>query len=285
MKYILTLFLMLPQMVFAESLIDRRLKERVLEYFWNTAESVQSQIENSGEKIPFWDFSLINVGVSDEKLIDNRNSLVDAIGVPGNILLYKESWLNFMKGNIDIRLLVIHELLRASAVNDDDYRVSFQLFSNFERITREGRVYCNLFVGQKKKEIRKKKFKAYGIEALNSSGVLVISGGSSGPSFERARKNLMKKCREKGYYGFEYIRGNTIYSRSMSNGFQRNEIKTLIEAYCLKDVYKKKSRSARRSEACEKASICKKTLENSGLNESRKRQWEELIHFTEENKC
>jgi hypothetical protein len=64
------------------------------------------------------------IKVTNDTLIDNSGSVVDAIGVKDSILLNAELWLEHFERNRDIYYLVFHEMLRAVSVNDDNYVIS-----------------------------------------------------------------------------------------------------------------------------------------------------------------
>ena len=64
------------------------------------------------------------VSVDEGSLIDNGGSSVDAIGTPGEITLDKTVWMDHFEKNRDVYYLVFHEMLRAIAVNDDNYVIS-----------------------------------------------------------------------------------------------------------------------------------------------------------------
>ncbi|MBF0298187.1 MAG: DUF4360 domain-containing protein [Oligoflexia bacterium] len=57
-------------------------------------------------------------------LIDNNGSIVDALGVPGRIVLDHDKFFEHFEKDRDVYYLVFHEMLRAIAVNDDDYVIS-----------------------------------------------------------------------------------------------------------------------------------------------------------------
>ena len=82
---------------------------------------------------------LLNIEVItaiDTPLVDNGGSSVDAIGEKGKILLNKNRWNDHLEKERDIYYLVLHELLRALEVNDDNYIISKALlpFPNSRRI-------------------------------------------------------------------------------------------------------------------------------------------------------
>ena len=64
------------------------------------------------------------VEVVDGLLLDNGGSAVDAIGVPGKIRLSSLRWVDHLAADRDVYFLVLHEMLRAIAVNDDNYVIS-----------------------------------------------------------------------------------------------------------------------------------------------------------------
>jgi hypothetical protein len=68
------------------------------------------------------------VSVEFQDLRDNTGSLVDAIGEPGRIVLSRSAWAGHFEASRDLYYLVFHEMLRATGVDDDDYRVSRHLY-------------------------------------------------------------------------------------------------------------------------------------------------------------
>lgn len=69
----------------------------------------------------------LNIGVLevvDGLLLDNGGSAVDATGEPGKIRLSSERWINHFESERDVYFLVFHEMLRAVAMNDDNYIIS-----------------------------------------------------------------------------------------------------------------------------------------------------------------
>ncbi len=64
------------------------------------------------------------INVTDQDLIDNTGSLVDAIGIPGSVTLQAEPWFEHFEKERDVYYLVFHEMLRSAGVNDDNYKIS-----------------------------------------------------------------------------------------------------------------------------------------------------------------
>ncbi len=67
---------------------------------------------------------ITKLAVVDDLLIDNTGSVVDAIGVPDLVILNSDSWKEHFEKERNIYYLVFHEMLRAAAVNDDNYVIS-----------------------------------------------------------------------------------------------------------------------------------------------------------------
>lgn len=77
--------------------------------------------------------------VTNDILMDNTGSIVDAIGVPGLVILNSASWLDHFEKERNVYFIVFHEMLRSLAVNDDDYVISKDLInfpSQFKMSTR-----------------------------------------------------------------------------------------------------------------------------------------------------
>jgi len=79
------------------------------------------------------------IALTNEILVDNTGSIVDAIGVPGLIILNSANWLDHFEKERNVYYLVLHEMLRSSAVNDDDFVISKDIVnipSQFKMSTR-----------------------------------------------------------------------------------------------------------------------------------------------------
>lgn len=79
------------------------------------------------------------IALTNDILIDNTGSVVDAIGVPGLIILNSASWLDHFEKERNVYYLVLHEMLRSSAVDDDDFVISKDIVnfpSQFKMSTR-----------------------------------------------------------------------------------------------------------------------------------------------------
>jgi hypothetical protein len=67
---------------------------------------------------------IAKIKVVEIDLVDNTSSIVDAIGVPGLILLNHDKWLNHFSLDREVYHLVFHEMLRSASVNDDNFVIS-----------------------------------------------------------------------------------------------------------------------------------------------------------------
>jgi hypothetical protein len=80
-------------------------------------------------------------------LVDNGGSKVDAIGTPGSIILFEGNlnegtgWYGiFSKADL-VEKLVLHEMLRAAGVNDDNYIYSSKVLKSFDLSTFDTAAY------------------------------------------------------------------------------------------------------------------------------------------------
>ena len=85
------------------------------------------------------------ISTSKEILIDNRGSIVSAIGEPKSIVLYvgnehpELNWNKILQNTAKSERLVLHELLRAAEVNDDNY-----IFTNLI-LKEQGKIFDDKF--------------------------------------------------------------------------------------------------------------------------------------------
>jgi len=77
------------------------------------------------------------VEVAAGPLIDNHGSVVDALGTPGRIVLDQAIWQEDFERVIGSSVLVMHEMLRAAAYDDDDYAIS-ESFQNDALVAARG---------------------------------------------------------------------------------------------------------------------------------------------------
>jgi len=159
--------------------------------------------------IPFdHEYQLI---VTDKELIDNRGSLVDALGTPGKIILNEEAWMNFYRQGIDVRLLVLHEIHRAKGIDDDGYAYSLPIYEEIvskEDIDkkRNKTPYCLLRTSEytykeKTKRIRKKG------NSQPMGNTIMFPNPYATEATENAIKLAKEDCLNRGYEEFRYVEG------------------------------------------------------------------------------
>ncbi|MGK0367423.1 MAG: hypothetical protein ACI9QD_000558 [Thermoproteota archaeon] len=94
--------------------------------------------------------SVLNIDViqlSREPLFDNQGSAVDAIGEYRKILLYegnsisKTGWIGIFERKELVEKLVLHEILRAAGVNDDNYYYSSKVLKSHDLSLFDSRSY------------------------------------------------------------------------------------------------------------------------------------------------
>ncbi|EQC45473.1 hypothetical protein [Bacteriovorax sp. Seq25_V] len=223
-----------------------------------------------------------------EDLYDNRQSLVDAIGVPGELTLDIKRIENYIRNDVNLSPLFLHELLRVSGVNDDSFHKTFELLSILPEV-KGSELYCDLNIAT---TARKKILKSYSFSATTSEGFLnnniIIINTSSSSAYtykvldQLLLENAKSKCLSKGYTDFEQIHdiGPRITSKECSP--LKCEYKTQIKAKvrCVKEKVIKKKKSQVKSETCEKINTCIETInlikDNSNIIEQNKKLGQQL---------
>jgi hypothetical protein len=207
--------------------------------------------------------------VSENELIDNRGSLVDAIGVPGRITLHKQAWMDFYRTGVDVRLLVLHELLRSQGIDDDNYVHSLPLMEDIYRQEaikeinrRNSTPYCGLQVSEFTFREKTKRIRATGDSNPMSGGLIVFPNPYAREASENAMRNAKEKCLEKGYESFRYESGHVEMSSTQRNFKSESITRASIRGRCVKRVPKKRRRSDIEEEACAKALACLNTLDS-----------------------
>lgn len=114
--------------------------ENVLEYL-ETTQAGQQVLTTNNLNVADLKATLTTerIVVTNDILMDNTGSIVDAIGVPGLVILNSSSWLDHFEKERNVYFIVFHEMLRSLAVNDDDYVISKDLInfpSQFKMSTR-----------------------------------------------------------------------------------------------------------------------------------------------------
>ncbi len=275
MKLVILTFLFISLFSSAsEDLLKKRQNERLVTYFSEKANDVLNELSQKQEIFIIKNieidmrnlrnsFDKSKISISQDDLIDNTGSLVDVIGVPNSLILNKQSIKNFMRNHHNIAPLIIHEILRVSGIDDDDYQLSTPLYkqiSNKESEDSGHAPYCNLRVSKTAIKVYKKKFKGVGYSPNNNTQGNTISFSFNTNSFKESSKNakddILSQCEKEGLTGFEYIDGENIMQSSNSNGYKKSETKTTIKAYCFRNKIIKRRKSAIIKEACAKIRLC-----------------------------
>ncbi len=112
----------------------------IVDYYTEGFKEIKEQLQSPEELRDYLDIKIIKL--STEVLTDNGGSKVDAIGEPNSITLYegKESegtgWYGIYQRN-EAEKLVLHEMLRAHGINDDNYVYSKKVLKS-QDILKEG---------------------------------------------------------------------------------------------------------------------------------------------------
>jgi hypothetical protein len=252
--------------------------ERAVSFFKEIAEQViteelTSVLENG------------QIIATESELIDNTGSLVDAIGIPGKVTLSTQRWLTFMREGRDVRLLVLHELLRMAGENDDNYIISRRILPTHNN-QNESRPYCDLRVSATKITAKTKKVKGVGF-LPPANGVLFFSNQIGREMVKRAHEDINDKCQKLDYIdGYRIIGGgNIVMSNRNTNGFIRNEQTITLNAECIKNVSTKRSAKEQKMEGCRKVSLCRELLSEGVISPLHPEDMQELDEVTRKWRC
>ncbi|MCR9205085.1 MAG: hypothetical protein NXH75_10935 [Halobacteriovoraceae bacterium] len=223
--------------------------------------------ENGVKEVsPYLNFSpRYELHITDEQLIDNRGSLVDAIGIPGRITLNQESWINFYRLGVDIRLLVIHELYRSQGIDDDGYSQSLPLYQEIlsldDRLKRRDRTpYCLLKVSEFTFKEKSKKIRIVGKSQPMTNGFISFPNPFAREAGENAMRKGREECLSRGYEKFVFIEGYTKIENRTQNFSTKNVTEAHYKGKCIKKVPKKRKSRVVKEERCQKANLCQETL-------------------------
>lgn len=203
--------------------------------------------------------------VTTEDLIDNRGSLVDAIGIPGSITLNQEAWMNFYRQGTDTRLLVLHELMRAQGINDDAFVHSLPLYDSlvanedFSK-RREKSPYCLLKVSEYNFKEKTKKIKVVGESQPMTGGFFSFPNPFAKEAGENAMRKGQEECLSRGYERFVFQNGYTKMESRTHNFSTKNITEAHYKGVCIKKVSQKRRSREVREESCQKANLCLETL-------------------------
>ena len=204
------------------------------------------------------------IEVVDRDLIDNSGSLVDALGVPGKITLSQSRWLEFVREQRDVRLLVAHELLRAAGVPDDNYVVSRTLIRGAVREALS-RPYCDLRVSLTVGREQRREVRGQGYAPAPYGGNVFMTGRNvdNRPQEEAtsaAIQDIRERCEAAGYESFGYGAGTLSLERRNNNGTRRTEYKVTLAGVCSRTQLVRRARGEQQAEGCRKVRLCRELL-------------------------
>lgn len=200
------------------------------------------------------------ISVVPGPLYDNGGSLVDAIGVPGQVTLSAEKWLRFLREDRDVRLLVLHEVLRMARINDDNYVVSRTLLPKPLEGSHQ-RPYCDLEVATTALARESMSVNAEGFALPLYSNVIMMGVNSADNSMSTARtaaeEDLREKCRQAGYTeNMTVLSGMASYVQKNVNGSRRQVFKVELAGSCERVSTVRRDKSLVVREACSKVRAC-----------------------------
>jgi hypothetical protein len=279
---------------FATEIRENRLKR----YFFNEATKI---IQNLGEKGintielegGLADLEKKDIHISWNPLVDNRGSLVDAIGTPGKLTLDIIRWENHIREKYDLSVLILHELHRISGVYDDSFHNTIKLIS-FLHKEEEKLAYCHLNISQtlSKRVTKKFSISASTTDGINEGRMMInnVSGSASNTTLNTRRmlrENAASLCQEKGYAATEFkiFGGGMSLSRSCGYFSCKSENKQNAQVECVKYKISKRKKRDIKKEKCLKAKKCMEILKEHSLTEMINKQENELELILEKNRC
>lgn len=247
---------------------------RVKRYFVSKALSI---VQRLGEDAPQGMREMANprfVEVVSGNLIDNRGSIVDAIGFPGGVRLQRERWLSFIDQGLNVDLLVLHELFRMIGINDDSFRVSIPLFREHLDIQSQEKFYCDTNRTTISVEQVEREFWVEGTAVSQTQSRVFSTIGNSNSSVinqakESALHNGAERCRQENENSefTPLFYGNISYQNSNRNGFVRRNTTITLKIKCSYQNIVELSRRRSRELYCRKVSLCVELAKDLELNE------------------
>jgi hypothetical protein len=266
MRWLITLFV-LTHLAVAQDMQALRVQA----FFRDTAEALIVELTAAPVDLKST-LSRGTIGVSDAELIDNTGSLVDAIGVPGKVTLSKERWLLFIREDRDVRLLVVHELLRMAGVNDDNYLVSRQLMPGLAPVA--GQSYCDLRVARLSYTTRTAR--------MSSEG---FGGNSVEQAYSNAARSLRERCQARNFPDATIQSAALSMVRRNTNGFSVIENKVVMRGQCRREDSRPRPRREQSREACRKVSLCEDLLASRSISPLSSTDANELAELQQEWSC
>lgn len=119
-----------------------KIGNNIIDYYQEGFKKINRVVTNPEQLRAYLNINVVRTSV--EVLVDNRNNPVSAIGMPNSITLYvgdshKDlSWTTVLQDRRSAERLVLHEMLRAHGVNDDNYVYTNKVLAEQDIIEGEG---------------------------------------------------------------------------------------------------------------------------------------------------
>ena len=293
-KFMLLFLTLYSGLTFGSEIRENRLKK----YFFGESTRILKTLADEGINTKEFEEGLADLETKDIKfswnpLVDNRGSLVDAIGTPGKLTLDIIRWEKYIRENYDLSVLVLHELHRISGIYDDSFTNTIKLISLLQK-EEEKLAYCHLNVSQ---TYRKKMTKEFKISASTTDGINdgefrinTIPGAVNNTALSTSRMlrdNAASLCEEKGYSATEFkiLGGMMRVSRSCGLFSCKSENEQTGKVECVKYKILKRKKRAIKKDKCFKAKECKQILKEHSSSEIINKQETELELILEKNRC
>jgi hypothetical protein len=294
LKSFIPLYLLIcfSSLSFAETQVEKIEALRIKRYFTSQAKKIINKLESSKNSSSTLfqlskNISPKNIEISIKDLVDNRGSLVDAIGVPSKVTLDKKRWASYIGHGTNLDLLILHELYRMAGIDDDNFQRSLPMYSVL--ITNKTKkIFCDLNKEKFEYIYKFKNVHAEGIKAMNTDGGLLITPETSRELYLIAWKNAKRKCEEKGYKEGMRDRNivtNNIYTSGNSNGYKYGYMKSEIYVRCKKRVIDELSNREIKKRFCTKINSCIKRIrdiDSKGINEN---HLHKVVNLKEQEEC
>ncbi|MGE3608748.1 MAG: hypothetical protein AB7I27_04095 [Bacteriovoracaceae bacterium] len=110
-----------------------KIGNNIIDYYKTGFSKIKDILPNPEELRKYLNINVVHTSV--DLLYDNKNNPVAAIGEPNSITLYigdeaqNINWANILKDRRVAETMVLHEMLRASGINDDNFIYSNQVLA------------------------------------------------------------------------------------------------------------------------------------------------------------
>lgn len=289
-KLILTLILSLSYFNTKANLNSREL--RLKQFIINKASSiVHEKIDDNFSKEDLLKglsiLSTQNIIIEWNPLLDNRGSAVDMLGLPGSLTVDGNRIEKYIRENIDISILIIHELHRIAGINDDSYHLT-KNYLPYLKLDQTSNLYCDLNVSKTLTTIKTKSMNLnVETDAGHYGGAIVINSSVQQQVQNELKRNAQTKCKKKGYdqlHKIDSLGSLAIFSDCGLFGCERLA-KLDAKITCSKAQISKRKKRDIKKEACQKANICKDLFNNLSEGQEKEKKLMELFDFEDKNNC